>query len=82
MGLETLPKEQKVALVRKLGGPVEISTVPLQGPKEGEVLVKVLYTGVCQSDLHTAEGIAAGPEGSRSPKLRFLISVATRGSEE
>ncbi|KAK4579945.1 hypothetical protein LTR86_000147 [Recurvomyces mirabilis] len=33
-------------------------------PGRDEVLAKVLYTGVCQSDLHTARGTAAGPDGN------------------
>lgn len=47
---EEIPKTQTVALVNELGGPVEFkSDYPVPTPKENEVLVKVLYTGVCQS---------------------------------
>lgn len=55
---------QKAALVPKLGGPIEIiSNYPVQKPGEDEVLALVLYTGVCQSDLHTARGTAPGADG-------------------
>lgn len=46
----TIPKTQKVALVRELGGPVEYQNdYPVKMPGQDEVLAKVLYTGVCQS---------------------------------
>lgn len=49
----TIPDKQTVALVRKLGGPVEfVDDYPVQKPGLDEVLAKVLYTGVCQSGKH------------------------------
>ncbi|KAK4507026.1 hypothetical protein PRZ48_000760 [Zasmidium cellare] len=60
----TIPTHQTVALVRSLGGPVEfVDDYPVKTPGQDEVLAKVLYTGVCQSDLHTRAGTAAGPDG-------------------
>jgi alcohol dehydrogenase, propanol-preferring len=56
-----VPTKQTVALVRTLGGPVDDYPVPQPGTDE--VLAKVLYTGVCQSDLHTRAGTAAGADG-------------------
>ncbi|TKX26654.1 alcohol dehydrogenase-like protein 1 [Elsinoe australis] len=59
-----IPKTQTVALVRSLGGPVEfVSDYPVPTPGQDEVLAKVLYSGVCQSDLHTRLGTACGPDG-------------------
>ena len=59
-----IPQKQTVALVRKLGGPVEfVDDYPVKLPGQDEVLAKVLYTGVCQSDLHTKAGTATGPDG-------------------
>jgi D-arabinose 1-dehydrogenase-like Zn-dependent alcohol dehydrogenase len=47
---DTIPTKQTVALVRKLGGPVEfVDDYPVPKPGQNEVLAKVLYTGVCQS---------------------------------
>lgn len=47
-----IPKTQTVALVRRLGGPVEfVHDYPVQMPGRDEVLAKVLYIGVCQSGL-------------------------------
>ncbi|KAK4989722.1 hypothetical protein LTR50_003047 [Elasticomyces elasticus] len=60
----TVPERQTVAQVRSLGGPIEfVDDYPVQKPGMNEVLARVLYTGVCQSDLHTARGTAAGADG-------------------
>lgn len=41
--------------------PLEIVEVDLEGPKAGEVLVKVMASGVCHTDAYTLSG--ADPEG-------------------
>lgn len=47
---ELIPRTQLAAIVPKQGGPVEFDdNYPVQVPGHNEVLVKVLYTGVCQS---------------------------------
>jgi alcohol dehydrogenase, propanol-preferring len=61
---ESIPKTQTVALIRAQGSPIEfVSDYPVPKPTASEVLVKILYTGVCQSDLHTKNGTATGPDG-------------------
>lgn len=55
----TIPKTQKVAIFQKTGGPIEILERPVVQESElkaGEVLVKVMYTGVCHTDLHALLG--------------------------
>lgn len=50
MSTHKIPKTQTVALVRRLGGPVEfVHDQIVIMPGRDEVLAKVLYTGVCQS---------------------------------
>lgn len=50
MSKHKIPKTQSVALVRRLGGPVEfVHDYPVKMPGRDEVLAKVTYTGVCQS---------------------------------
>ncbi|OKL56195.1 hypothetical protein UA08_08400 [Talaromyces atroroseus] len=62
---QPIPATQTVALVRELGGPVEfVAGYPVPVPGNNEVLAKVLYTGVCQSDLHTKSGTAASAQGT------------------
>ncbi|KAJ9273350.1 hypothetical protein DTO271D3_2412 [Paecilomyces variotii] len=69
---DSIPKAQTVALVREIGGPVEFKDdypVPVPGPNE--VLAKVLYTGVCQSDLHTKSGTAASADGTPITQIKL-----------
>jgi len=46
----------KAALLRTLGGPVELTDVPTPEPGPGEVLIRVDACGVCHSDVHLAHG--------------------------
>jgi len=43
------------------GKPLEVTTVQLDGPRAGEVLVEIKATGVCHTDEFTLSG--ADPEG-------------------
>ena len=51
----------KAAVAFEAGKPLEIATVQLEGPKEGEVLVEIKATGICHTDEFTRSG--ADPEG-------------------
>jgi S-(hydroxymethyl)glutathione dehydrogenase/alcohol dehydrogenase len=51
----------KAAVAFEAGKPLEIVDVDLQGPKAGEVLVRIVATGVCHTDAFTLSG--ADPEG-------------------
>ncbi|KAL1620834.1 hypothetical protein SLS56_009445 [Neofusicoccum ribis] len=67
-----IPETQTAATVPKLGGGVKfVHDYPVPKPGHNEVLAKVLYTGVCQSDLHTQAGTAAGPDGSPITKIKL-----------
>ena len=46
----------KAAVARKLGQPLTIEDVPVPSPGPGEVLVKIMASGVCHTDLHAADG--------------------------
>ena len=46
----TFPKTHKAAIFKEKGGPLVIDQVETKQPVEGEVLIKVLATGVCHSD--------------------------------
>jgi D-arabinose 1-dehydrogenase-like Zn-dependent alcohol dehydrogenase len=41
--------------------PLEIETIDLEGPKKGEVLVRIVASGVCHTDAYTLSGV--DPEG-------------------
>lgn len=51
----------KAAVAWKAGEPLSIEEVDLDEPKKGEVLVKILASGVCHTDAYTLSG--ADPEG-------------------
>ena len=51
-----MAKTMKAAVVHKFGAPLVIEDVPMPTPGPGQVLVKVVASGVCHTDLHAAEG--------------------------
>lgn len=61
-GLERETKLQvKAAIATAPGKPLEVTTVELEGPRAGEVLVEIKATGVCHTDAFTLSG--DDPEG-------------------
>ncbi|MAM94187.1 S-(hydroxymethyl)glutathione dehydrogenase/class III alcohol dehydrogenase [Parvibaculum sp.] len=52
----------RAAVAFEAGKPLEIETVQLDGPKEGEVLIEVKATGICHTDAFTLSG--EDPEGA------------------
>jgi propanol-preferring alcohol dehydrogenase len=51
-----MTKMMKAAVVRAFGKPLSIEELPVPEPGPGEVLVKIMSTGVCHTDLHAADG--------------------------
>jgi propanol-preferring alcohol dehydrogenase len=49
-------KTMKAAVVRAFGQPLEIADMPVPTPGPGEVLVNIMASGVCHTDLHAADG--------------------------
>ncbi|WP_298929043.1 alcohol dehydrogenase AdhP [uncultured Ramlibacter sp.] len=49
-------KMMKAAVVRTFGQPLQIEEVPVPDVLPGQVLVKVVASGVCHTDLHAADG--------------------------
>ena len=52
----------KAAVAFAAGKPLEIVDVDLDGPKQGEVLVEIMATGICHTDAFTLSG--DDPEGA------------------
>jgi propanol-preferring alcohol dehydrogenase len=46
----------KAAVVRAFGKPLTIEEVAIPTPGPGELLIKVVASGVCHTDLHAADG--------------------------
>jgi len=51
----------RAAVAWEAGKPLEIEMIDIEGPKTGEVLIRVVATGVCHTDAYTLSG--ADPEG-------------------
>jgi Zn-dependent alcohol dehydrogenase len=46
----SLPKTYKAAIFKEANAPLTLEDVELKQPIEGEILIKVLATGICRSD--------------------------------
>ena len=53
--------ETRAAIAIQAGKPLEVTTVNLDGPRDGEVIVEMKATGICHTDEFTLSG--ADPEG-------------------
>ena len=51
----------KAAVLYELNQPVVVEDIEMEGPKKGEVLVKVAATGVCHSCYHAVTGKISYP---------------------
>jgi propanol-preferring alcohol dehydrogenase len=51
-----MAKTMKAAVVRAFGKPLTLEEVPIPTPGSGEVLIRVVASGVCHTDLHAANG--------------------------
>ena len=51
----------RAAVAWEAGKPLEIETIEIDGPKQGEVLLRIVATGVCHTDAFTLSG--EDPEG-------------------
>ncbi len=61
----------KAAVLRKKGGPLKIESLEMEGPRENEVLVRVVASGICHTDIdfiddwdETEEPVVLGHEGA------------------
>ena len=51
----------RAAVAWAAGQPLEVTEIDVEGPRAGEVLLRVVATGVCHTDAFTLSG--ADPEG-------------------
>ncbi|MEO1733011.1 MAG: alcohol dehydrogenase catalytic domain-containing protein, partial [Pseudomonadota bacterium] len=51
----------RAAIAWEPNRPLEIEEIDLEGPKDGEVLVRIVTTSLCHSDVFTLSG--EDPEG-------------------
>lgn len=50
------PKTMTAAVAHRFGEPLRIEEVPVPTPGRGEVLVKIVSSGVCHTDVHAVDG--------------------------
>lgn len=48
--------QTRAAVAWKPGEPLSVETVDLEGPAEGEVLLRIVASGVCHTDAYTLSG--------------------------
>ena len=46
----------KASVFFEPGQPLEVEDVDIEGPRDDEVVVRMVASGVCHSCLHTADG--------------------------
>lgn len=51
-----LPKTMKAAVIREFGSLLRIEEVEVKRPGRNEILVKIIASGVCHTDLHAIQG--------------------------
>src|SRR5215469_6075707 len=51
-----IPKTMSAAVVEKFGAPLVMRELPVPTPGPGQVLVELIASGVCHTDLHAADG--------------------------
>ncbi len=51
-----IPKTMQAAVVERFSAPLSIREVPVPEPGPGEVLLELVASGVCHTDLHAADG--------------------------
>jgi alcohol dehydrogenase, propanol-preferring len=51
-----IPKTMQAAIVERYAAPLLIREVPVPEPGPGEVLLQLVASGVCHTDLHAADG--------------------------
>jgi alcohol dehydrogenase, propanol-preferring len=75
-----MAKMMRAGVVHAFGKPLTIEDVPIPTPGPGEVLIKVVATGVCHTDLHAADGDWAGrPPPPFIPGHEGAGVIAARG---
>jgi propanol-preferring alcohol dehydrogenase len=73
------------AMVLSSPGPIEteplsLVELPVPEPGEGEILVRVLYCGICHTDLHTVEGELPLVKEPVVPGHQVIGTVEKRGT--
>jgi propanol-preferring alcohol dehydrogenase len=53
---EPIPQRQRAAVYENHNGEIKLVEIPVQEPGPDDILIKVLFTGVCHTDVHVWAG--------------------------
>jgi aryl-alcohol dehydrogenase len=53
----------RAAVLRRQGGPLEIETLEMEGPRDDEVLVRIVASGICHTDIRYIDDWYSESEG-------------------
>lgn len=67
----TIPETQKACVFEKCGAPIQYTDIPVPTPKPNEILVNILFSGVCHTDLHVWQGDGEW-QPSNKPECGFI----------
>jgi D-arabinose 1-dehydrogenase-like Zn-dependent alcohol dehydrogenase len=85
-----MAKTMKAAVVRAFGRPLTIDAMPVPTPGPGEVLIKIVASGVCHTDLHgesifdvvlkriTVRGSIVGTRADLAEAIAFAAEAKVR----
>lgn len=65
--------KMKAAVVHTFGQPLTIEEVDVPAVPAGQVLVKVVASGVCHTDLHAADGDWSSPPCPSFPVMKAWV---------
>src|SRR5579884_243312 len=72
----------RAAVLYETNQPMVIEELSLEGPRSGEVLVRIAATGVCHSDYHVIDGSWHGPGYPKPIVLGHEASVVVEALEK
>ena len=79
LGARNLPGDEmktRAAVAFEAKKPLEIVELDLEGPKQGEVLVEIMATGICHTDAYTLDGLDSEGFSRRSSGMKARASSA------
>jgi alcohol dehydrogenase len=71
----------RAAIYRKFGGPILIGDVPEPEPPRDGVVVEVMASGLCRSDLHGWDGLDTDVELPMVPGHELAGVIGAVGSD-
>ena len=65
----------KAAILRKRGGPLEIESIEMDGPRDDEVLVRIVASGICRTDIDFCDINRAMDDARRGDTIKPVLRI-------